>query len=51
MLRKMMSLISAQHALMLAYHHSSRLLTSRDEAATRTRSGVERLISAARPTV
>ncbi len=39
------------HALMLAYHHSSRLLTSRDEAATRTRSGVERLISAARPTV
>jgi AcrR family transcriptional regulator len=38
------------HALMLAYHHSSRLLTSRDEAATRTRSGLERLISAARPT-
>ncbi|HLL62414.1 MAG TPA: hypothetical protein VK401_05165 [Propionibacteriaceae bacterium] len=37
------------HALMLAYHHSSRLLTSRDEAATRTRSGLERLIRAARP--
>ena len=38
------------HALMLAYHHSSRLLTSREEAAARTRTGVERLISAARPT-
>jgi AcrR family transcriptional regulator len=38
------------HALMLAYHHSSRLLTSRDEATMRTRSGLERLIGAARPT-
>jgi len=38
------------HALMLAYHHSSRLLTSREEAAQRTRSGLERLISAARRT-
>ena len=38
------------HALMLAYHHSSRLLTGRDEAAMRTRSGLERLMRAARPT-
>ena len=38
------------HALMLAYHYSSRLLTSREEARTRTRAGVERLITAARPT-
>jgi hypothetical protein len=38
------------HALMLAYHHSSRLLTNRDEAALRTRTGLERLISAARTT-
>ena len=38
------------HALMLAYHHSSRLLTNRDEAAMRTRSGLERLMRAARPT-
>ena len=37
------------HALMLAYHHASRLLTNRDEAAMRTRCGLERLIHAARP--
>lgn len=37
------------HALMLAYHHSSRLLADRDEAAMRTRSGLERLIRADRP--
>ena len=36
---------------MLAYHHSSRLLSSREEAATRTRSALERLVQAARPTV
>ena len=38
------------HALMLAYHHSSRLLTSREEATRRTRSAFERLVHAARPT-
>jgi hypothetical protein len=37
------------HALMLGYHHLSRLLATRDEAAARMTTAFERLVLAARP--
>ena len=39
------------HALMLGYHHSSRLLSTRSRAAAHTTAALERLIAAARVSV